>query len=121
MGNFFLLVRECGNGVSCTYVQSEHVKYGVDVSRLHSRNILRKHGGYKQLIKQSVRSTLSNLLFVISPKKITHMKKITKINMYVHVLCLALCSVTPSIWIIIFNRLAKITLIEAQEGFDQFL
>ena len=30
-GKFFLVVREYRDGVSCTYIQSEHVKYGVTI------------------------------------------------------------------------------------------
>ena len=29
--DFFLVVRECGNGVQCIYIRIQHVKHSVDV------------------------------------------------------------------------------------------
>ena len=38
--NFFLFVRECENGVSCTYIQFEHVNYGADKEFILTRDRL---------------------------------------------------------------------------------
>ena len=33
MEDFFLVVRECGNGVYCIYIRADHVEHSVDVLR----------------------------------------------------------------------------------------